>query len=63
MSGIKISLKISDTDSEMVELIGEGLKGHKLLWAVCHMDMVYENSYLKEALENGEEVQMKLVRA
>jgi len=59
---IKLTLKVSDTDSEMIELIGEGLNGYKLLWAVCHIDLIYEDTYLVEALKNGEEVQMKLVK-
>ena len=60
---IKLTLKASETDKEMIELIGEGLYGKgKLLWAVCHNDFVYEDEDLRIALENGEEVQMKLVK-
>ena len=58
---IKLTLKVSDTDSEMIELIGEGLSGYKILWAVCHMDFVYEDENFREALKNGEEIHAILI--
>ena len=59
---IKLTLKANETDKEMIELIGEGLNGYKLLWAVIHNDLIYEDEDLRYALENGEELQMKLVK-
>ena len=59
---IRLSLKISDLDKEMVELIGGTYDGKPILWTVCHKDFVYEDRDLQEALESGEEIPMKLMK-
>ena len=59
---IRLSIKKNDMDGEMIELIGGTSSGKPILWAVSHIDLVYEDEDLREALENGEEIPMKLMK-
>jgi hypothetical protein len=59
---IKLTLRVSKTDKDMIELIGVGEGCPSTLWAVFHTDRVYWDGDLCEALRSGEEVQMKLVK-
>ena len=59
---IELSIKLSETDKEMVELIGKTHSDSPILWAVCHSDLVYEDTDLYTALGYGEEIPMKLMK-
>ena len=58
---IKFSIKSNETDEEMLELFSKEADGRKLLWAVVHSDIIFENNTWKDRLREGETINIKLI--
>ena len=58
---IKLNIKDNETDIEMLEIFSVLSDGRKVLWAISHIDLIYESSNWKDRIREGETINVELI--
>lgn len=58
---IKLNIKKNEMDDEMLELFTISSTGRRMLWTVCHCDLICEKSDWQDRIEDGDTISFELV--